>query len=161
MKKEDHTMSQIVTLLAEISPVQSLAIAALTGGATVSAAAAKAGVARETVSRWLHGDPVFIAELQAARSETAAQTRCALEALGKQSVAVLCEALKYPPSRFKAACVVLKLLGADRAEIVPPPTAEEVQYRISERRERSRTRSVGDNGKEPVPGRDQEPSSSS
>ena len=34
-------------------------------------------MARETVSRWVHHDPVFLAELQNVRAELAIQTRCA------------------------------------------------------------------------------------
>jgi hypothetical protein len=154
-------MSQNVTVLAVVSAVQSLAVAALAGGATVGAAAGKAGVARETVSRWLHGDPRFIAELQAARAETAAHKRCALETLGKKSIDVLCEALKYPPSPFKASCMVLKLLGADRAAIPAPPTAEELDLRLSQRPESSRTPHAGCYGQKPVPSRCQGPSTSS
>ena len=68
-------MSQNVTLHAAISPRQSLAAAALAGGSTVTEAAEKAGVARETVSRWLHRDAEFIAELQNFRAELAIQRR--------------------------------------------------------------------------------------
>ena len=83
------TMSQNVTLSTMISPAQQTAITALVSGSTVTVAAGKAGVARETVSRWLHRDPAFMAELQNSRAEMAAQTRCALESLGMPSVAVL------------------------------------------------------------------------
>jgi len=76
-------MSQNVTLSAIISAAQSLAVEALASGSTVTEAAEKAGVARETVSRWVHRDPEFIAELQNRRAEMAAQVRCALEALGR------------------------------------------------------------------------------
>ena len=68
-------MSQNVTLPAEISPAQSLAVAALANGSTITEAAERAGVARETVSRWANDDPDFIAELQNTRAEMAAQLR--------------------------------------------------------------------------------------
>ncbi len=128
-------MSQNVTLLAYVSPVQSLAVEALAGGSSVTAAAKVAGVARETVSRWVHHDPVFIAELQNIRAELALQTRCALEALGMRSIAALREALQNQfmlPSRLRAACAVLKLLGADRAETLAPTTPLEVRLRLGE-----------------------------
>ncbi len=57
-------MSQNVTLPATISAAQSLAVEALASGSTVTEAAERAGVARETVSRWVHRDPELIAELQ-------------------------------------------------------------------------------------------------
>jgi hypothetical protein len=55
--------------LAKISPTQELAIAALVTGSTVTEAAEQAAVSRETVSRWVHRDPDFIAELQNTRAE--------------------------------------------------------------------------------------------
>jgi hypothetical protein len=61
-------MSQNVTLPAKISAAQSLEVETLASGSTVTEAAERAGVARETVSRWVHGDPGFIAELQNRRS---------------------------------------------------------------------------------------------
>ena len=129
-------MSQNVTLPAKISPAQSLAVAALASGSTITEAAERAGVARETVSRWANDDPDFIAELQNTRAEMAAQLRCALETLGKRSIAVLRDAVQNsytPATKLKAACAVLKLLGADRAETIPPTTADEVRLRLLER----------------------------
>jgi transposase len=46
-------------------------IEALASGSTVTEAAERAGVARETVSRWVQRDPEFIAELQNRRAEMA------------------------------------------------------------------------------------------
>ena len=134
-------MSQNVTLSTMISPAQSLAVEALVNGSSVTQAAEKAGVTRETVSRWVHRDPVFIAELQNTRAEIAARTRCALEALGEQAVATLDAALQnrfMQPTRLRAACAVLKLLGADRAETISPTTAEEVHLRLRQRAEELR-----------------------
>jgi hypothetical protein len=118
-----------------------LAVATLAGGATVTQAAKKAGVSRETVSRWAHRDPEFIAALQNARAETAAEVRCALEALGGRAVALLREVLERattPGTKLKAACKVLKMLGADRGEPVAPTTAEEVRLRLRQREEELR-----------------------
>ena len=94
-----------------ISPAQYHAIEALVSGSSVTAAARAAGVARETVSRWMHHDPAFIAELENTRSEIAAQTRLALEALGMRAIATLREAIENRfmlPTRLRAACAVLK-----------------------------------------------------
>jgi hypothetical protein len=53
-----QTMSQNVTLSAMISAAQSLAVEVLASGSCVTEAVEKAGVARETVSRWVHrSDP--------------------------------------------------------------------------------------------------------
>jgi hypothetical protein len=129
-------MSQNVTLLATISATQALALEALLKGASISKAAQEAGVARETVSRWVHHDPAFAAELQNARAELALQTRCALEALGMRAVAVLADAVQnqfVKPWRFKAACTLLKLIGTDKAQTMPSTTAQEVQLAFQER----------------------------
>jgi hypothetical protein len=128
-------MSQNVTVTT-ISPAQSLAMGVLVSGGSVTNAALRAGVARETVSRWLHHDPVFIAEMHNARAELASQTRCALEALGMQAVGVLVSAVQdrfVKPWRLKAACAVLKMIGADRAETMRRTTAEEIQLWLQER----------------------------
>jgi hypothetical protein len=135
-QKKGWTMSQKVTLLATISATQTLALEALLKGASITKAASEACVARETVSRWVHHDPAFHAELQNARAELALQTRCALEALGMRAVAVLADAVQnqfVKPWRFKAACTLLKLIGADKAQTMPSTTAEEVQLAFQER----------------------------
>jgi hypothetical protein len=128
-------MSHNVTV-STISPAQSRALGVLVSGGSVTKAAQQAGVARETVSRWLHHDPVFIAEMHNARAELASQTRCALEALGMQAVGVLVSAVGnefVKPWRLKAACAVLKMIGADRAETMRRTTAEEMQIWLQER----------------------------
>jgi hypothetical protein len=111
-------MSQNVTLSTAISPAQWLALLALVSRGSITKAAKEAGMARETVSRWVHDEPVFLAEVQNVRAELALQTRCALEALGMQAVGFLAEAVQdqfVKPWRSKAACAVLKMVGADRS----------------------------------------------
>ena len=63
-------MSQNVTLSTMISPAQWLAMEALVSGGSITKAATEAGVARETVSRWVHHDPVFLAQLHNVQSES-------------------------------------------------------------------------------------------
>jgi hypothetical protein len=136
-------MSHNVTVLDVISPTQILAVEALAAGSSVTAAAKAAGVARETVSRWVHHDPIFLAELHNTRADLAAQTRYALEALGMKAVATLCEALQdqpMRPTRLRAACAILKLIGADRAETLEPITPLDVQLRLREHEEEMRQR---------------------
>jgi hypothetical protein len=136
-------MSQNVTLSTTISPAQALALQALVSGGSITKAATEAGVARETVSRWVHHDPVFLAQFHNVRAELAIQTRCALEALGMQAVGVLVDAVQnqfVKPWRLKAACAVLKMVGADRAETMPATTAQEVHVRLQEREAELRER---------------------
>lgn len=129
-------MSQNVTLLATISRTQTLAIEALASGSNITGAASAAGVARETVSRWVQHDATFIAELRNARAELAAQTRSALESLGMRSVATLRDALQNEhvrSTRLRAACAVLKMLGADKPETLAPTTPLEMDLLLRDR----------------------------
>ena len=53
-----------------------------------------------------------------------------------QAVGVLVDAVQnqfVKPWRLKAACAVLKMVGADRAETMPATTAQEVHVRLQER----------------------------
>jgi hypothetical protein len=95
---------------------QERAIAALLTGAGVTAAAAKAGVARQTVHRWLSDDPIFIASYNLARREMADAVNQSLRRLSVQSVRVLKQALassKTPAAvRVRAAVEVLRMTAA-------------------------------------------------
>lgn len=129
-------MARNATLPAKISSAQELAVAALVSGSTITEAAEKAGVSRETCSRWVHRDPAFIAEVQNQRAELAAAVRCELASLGKQAVAVVRETLTNEsdlPTRYKAAVDVLKMLGAADGTAVEPTTAREVSVKLRDR----------------------------
>ena len=52
-----------------VSVAAELAIDALIGGASVTEAALAAGIRRETLSRWIHDNPIFQAALNRRRSE--------------------------------------------------------------------------------------------
>ena len=134
-------MSQNVTLPTMVSPAQSLAVAALVNGSTVTQAAEKAGVARETVSRWVHRDPAFIAELQNTRAEIAAGTRCAWRRSG-------CRRSRRWPTRFGTASCSRRDSGRPvRCSSCSAPTGprrwrqrlpEEVDLRLRQRAEELR-----------------------
>jgi hypothetical protein len=135
-------LRQNVTLpagLAALPPQQEQAITALLAGASVTAAAEKAGVARQTVHRWLADDPAFIAEYNLGRREMAEAVDRALRVLSLQSLRVLKQALtsaKTPPAvRVRAAVEVLKLTAA------PPegPTDVEDARNAIGQRDRRRT----------------------
>jgi hypothetical protein len=95
---------------------QEQAIAALLTGATVTVAARRAGVARQTVHRWLSDDPAFIAEYNLARREMAEAVGQALRLLAAQAVTVLKRTLtssKTPAAvKVRAAVEVLKMTAA-------------------------------------------------
>jgi hypothetical protein len=98
---------------------QERAIAALLTGASVTAAAAKAGIARQTLHRWLSDDAAFIAGYNLARRELADAVNQSLRSLSVQSVKVLRRALtssKTPAAvRVRAAVEVLKMTAAPPA----------------------------------------------
>src|SRR4051812_8522114 len=73
----------------ELPPAQRKAVAALIGGATVTAAAAAAGVGRSTVYRWLDADPAFVAELNRGLRDQADAARAELRALAVEALAVV------------------------------------------------------------------------
>jgi hypothetical protein len=101
------------TGLSALPAHQEQAIAALLAGATVTAAAARAGVARQTVHRWMAEDPAFIAEYNRSRREMADAVNQALRLLSVLSIKVLKRTLtnsKIPPAlKLRAAIEVLKM----------------------------------------------------
>ena len=102
------------------TPAQELAIAALIAGSTVTEAAARAGVNRETVSRWRTDDVVFIAALNAGRAELRDAVRAGLHALAREALGTVREILtdRNSPAavRLKAAQDVLAAAGATDPE---------------------------------------------
>src|SRR4051812_27246851 len=92
------------------------AIAALLTGESVTGAAGRAGVSRQTVHRWLAEDPAFIAAYNQARCEVAEAVGQSLRVLSVESVRVLERALTDPGTpaalRVRAALGVLKLTAA-------------------------------------------------
>src|SRR3954453_17477938 len=108
----------------ELGPAQELALDALLGGKSVTAAAAAAGVSRQTLPRWLRSDPALIAALNAGRLELLQVTRGRLLQLGAKAGSVLDGILALPPSsynhavRLRAAQAVLHMLGTDKPEPV-------------------------------------------
>ena len=122
---------------------QERAIAALLTGASVTAAATKAGVARQTVHRWLSDDPAFIAAYNLARREVAEAVAQSLRVLSLQSVRVLRRTLasaKTPTAvKVRAAVAVLKLAAG------PPdgPTdAEDARVEVGRRDQKRRMAAI-------------------
>jgi hypothetical protein len=118
---------------------QEQALAALLTGATVTASARRAGVARQTVHRWLSDDPAFIAAYNRARREMADAVGQALRLLSGQAVKVLKRTLtssRTPEAlKVRAAVAVLKLAAG------PPdgPTdAEDARVAVARRDQQRR-----------------------
>jgi len=93
-----------------ITPQQEIAILELIAGKTQKEAAASAGVAPETVCRWMKRDAVFIAELNARRQDLWRAQRDALRGLVAQAVQVMGDLLKSKDERVRlqAASAILR-----------------------------------------------------
>jgi hypothetical protein len=74
----------------------SVAIDALLSGSTTIDAALAAGVQRETVSRWRHANPFFIAELNRRRFEIRESTKAGIAAMISDAEAALRASLQNP-----------------------------------------------------------------
>jgi hypothetical protein len=131
-----------VTALPRIDSKQDLALTAIVAGATDAEAAAKAGVRRETVHRWRHADPDFIAELARRRRELWDGQVEQLRQLFAKAIGALSDALdtSSPPMvRLKAASVVLRAVGMEEQSLSPGRVlfpVEVVEAWIEEERER-------------------------
>jgi hypothetical protein len=129
--------------LPAIPAQQEQALAALLTGATVTAAARRAGVARQTVHRWLSDDPAFLAEYNRARREMADAVSQSLRLLSGQAVKVLKSTLtstRTPEAlKVRAAVAVLKLAAG------PPdgPTdAEDARVEVGRRDQKRRMAAI-------------------
>lgn len=111
-----------VPRLPAVSPKQDRALAALLEGATDDEAAKRAGVRRETVNRWRHGDADFVAELNRRRAEAWAGQIDALRALLPSAVKALEAGLKAPDirTRVKTAELLLRTLQVGSEPLRPP-----------------------------------------
>jgi hypothetical protein len=97
----------------QLSPVQDQVIAALAGGATLSDAAAAAGVHRNTISNWRRSSVHFSTALADARYDRAILVRERADQLAGRAIHVIEQILsdtKVAPSiRLKAALAIVNL----------------------------------------------------
>lgn len=109
------------TLTPMLNPGQTQALAVLLGGGTVTLAAERAGVATETVHRWLW-EPLFLAELNGAKAEMMAQVRADLRATAIEAAKFLRESMVSDFSnktlKLKVSLAVLRMVGADAPETI-------------------------------------------
>ncbi len=113
--------------IAELSPKQHKALAALLTEPTITAAAQKAGIAERTLHGWLQ-EPAFRDEYRRLRREALGQAMARLQNVSSAMVAVLLQlaADKQTPAsvRFQAASKVLEL-GIKWAE------TEDIEQRLA------------------------------
>ena len=112
MKKDTQQNSTESTL----TPKQAKVIEALAIGASVTAAAKRAGVDRSTVYIWMKDDEDFEAQLMLARRDCADTMRAQLRELADDAVKTVQEVMKSTEVsaavRLKAALAVLQSVGS-------------------------------------------------
>src|SRR5688572_742069 len=100
--------------LLRLSPAQERAVAALANGATHEAAAASAGVARETVTRWASRHPAFREALEELRWSLTEEQQLAAVRIRTRALAIVEAQLAHlddsNPRAFATAIAALRLL---------------------------------------------------
>jgi transposase-like protein len=101
-----------------LTPIQAEVLKALVEGATVTAAAAQAGVHRSTVHLWTRDHPAFARALLAARQDRADALLDELSNLSQLACDTFRQLLSDPhtpaATRLKAAMEIVKLVQAQR-----------------------------------------------
>lgn len=118
----------------DISGSQTLALAALLAGSTVTEAAEKAGVARKTVSEWRNHHEAFRHALEDGRAEIADHVRGRAMTLYSAALDVLSEIMrngKEDRARIQAAARILDLVPPGG---FPPECQESADERDNRRR---------------------------
>ena len=118
-----------------LTPAQIKALAVLSLGQSVSDAARAAGIDRTTVHRWLHFDPLFSAEYNAARLEMIQTVKAGVRQLATDALSTLRD-LMGPTSpasvRFRAVELVLSQASSGASQI-GSPVPEQVQEDFEKR----------------------------
>src|SRR6476469_4636872 len=119
-----RNQQEAAPLSVELSIQQETALHALMSGATQAEAADRAGVARETVWRWMQDDAVFLAALNRIRTGLAEATIDRLRLARFEAIDVLVQLLKSddPRLRLVAAQTVLRATGSAEAITPTGPT---------------------------------------
>lgn len=97
-----------------LTVAQHAALTALTEGKTIRESAEAAGVHRNTVSQWLHRDPVFQAAYNGWRQEMLDSTRAKVLGLAEAAAATVARAVAKGDARI--ALSVLKDMGLTRPD---------------------------------------------
>lgn len=92
-----------------LSVAQHAALQALSSGQTIQDAAGCAGVARNTITRWLRRDPIFRAAFNAWRQEIVESTRARILKMASDAASTVAKAIENGDARI--ALAVLKDLG--------------------------------------------------
>jgi hypothetical protein len=109
-----------------LTPQQEVVVLQLMGGATQRDAAERGGVTPETVSRWLHQDAQFVAELNRRRRAVWEAHADALRSLAGRAIGTLDALLDADDERVQlaAAAAILKATALQNAGRPGGPTSE-------------------------------------
>jgi hypothetical protein len=125
--------SQTIDTLCSLTPAQTIALDHLVCGFTHTAAATAAGVARETVTRWISHHPGFRAALDRARWATSLETLDRISSIRMRALDLLAQHLEtidpMSPGTLTAAVTVLKAIPVVEAPTRRPEPAEALAYR--------------------------------
>lgn len=102
----------VTEVSASLDALQQIALSALTSGATIRQAASKAGVHRNTVTRWLRADAEFRAAYNTWRHEVIASTRTRVLGMANAAATAVLSALEMGDARIGLA--LLRDLGLTR-----------------------------------------------
>ena len=123
----------VLNELCELSPAQAIAVDQLTCGATHSAAAAVAGVTRETVTRWVSHHPGVRAAMDRARWATSHEIIDRIASIRTRALDLVEQHLETldpnTPEALTAAVSVLKTLPAAEVSTRRPEPAETLATR--------------------------------
>jgi len=104
-----------IVIPAALSGEQEAVLVHLLAGKTQAEAAKKAGVVPETVSRWMHNNPLFVAELNRRRAEVwdsiADRLRAGASAAADALLEIAGDEGYNADDRIRAAAALLKALG--------------------------------------------------
>lgn len=119
-----------VSSLSELTPAQATAVEVIAAGGTHAEAAQAAGVARETVTRWLSSHPGTRAALARLRCVIAeASTDQMLQARGRALEVLISHLGSVDPASTGGLEAAIATLRAIPAPIMPPPAPAPVMAR--------------------------------
>lgn len=118
-----------------VSPAQAKALEALLEGASITDAAAAAGVDRGTLHRWRRNDFAFQAELNAGRKDLRQAIAHRLERLANDATQCVGKAVRE--GDVKAALEIMKRIDVFAPRCLGSDDAAERQQRLAERGQRA------------------------
>jgi transcriptional regulator with XRE-family HTH domain len=141
MPRPLHNPAPLTPLL---SAAQETALLALAEGATQGEAAERAGVTRETISRWLREEPEFVAALNVVRKAVWDASIDRLRLLALKSTEVLAKLLESDDPRIRLAAAQTTLKAAGLEALAAPAGKTDAEEIVLEQRKLAQQRRMVD-----------------